>query len=259
MPASFKTRLYCAVVAVLLEIPLSPAVASCGQSIGSWHDRVAADLGSIFADVPQTINDPKLPRAMAVTPRRRARRRIRPLAAAAALVAFTASAGFIGGRTYRPAPVVLPNSVASHADASSRPIARLPMPAFGQVGVSVPSSEVTLQAQPAPAAIRKPGVSTASAIRGAHMAPASRHSPSDRDVCGTDGAAEPCLGDEVIAADDRLRAEYEAATDAGVPRSILVAVRQDWSRLRQTASDDPRGMIRGYRALTAELRREQGW
>ena len=58
-----------------------------------------------------------------------------------------------------------------------------------------------------------------------------------------------------LAADRSLRFAYAAAVEAGVGRHQLVQVRNDWAALSAEEYDRPAVLLRGYTALTQELRR----
>ena len=63
-----------------------------------------------------------------------------------------------------------------------------------------------------------------------------------------------CMHPEILAADRRLRAAYDAAARAGVPADKLRRDRREWERLRRLSSNDPARLVAGYDALAEELR-----
>ncbi len=74
------------------------------------------------------------------------------------------------------------------------------------------------------------------------------------DGCRPGSEENRCIYREVRAADRRLVAAYHAATEAGVPRREMLAVRRVWTRALAVSLDDPDGTIRTYDELAARLR-----
>ena len=83
---------------------------------------------------------------------------------------------------------------------------------------------------------------------------ATARSAADDDGCRPGSEENRCIYREVRAADRRLVAAYHAATEAGVPRREMLAVRRIWTRALAVSLDDPDGTIRTYDELAARLR-----
>jgi hypothetical protein len=73
--------------------------------------------------------------------------------------------------------------------------------------------------------------------------------------CERNAAGSGCR-DAVIQADRHLRNVYASAIRRGVPRAVLIDYRDRWADLRESGSDDPVHLIRGYGALAYDLGRE---
>ncbi len=71
----------------------------------------------------------------------------------------------------------------------------------------------------------------------------------------TRSAEARCAYPAVMAADRNLRAAYDRAVRAGVPRHALVDYRSRWASLRHRADDQPAKVIYGYRAMARDLDR----
>jgi hypothetical protein len=84
-----------------------------------------------------------------------------------------------------------------------------------------------------------------------------RKAAGHHEACPASATEAWCRRAEVAAADDRLRNAYDEAARAGIDRDVLVAVRNDWARLRRRANRDPAALIRGYRELTGQLYAER--
>ncbi|MBD8547739.1 hypothetical protein [Sphingomonas sp. CFBP 8760] len=83
---------------------------------------------------------------------------------------------------------------------------------------------------------------------------ATARSAAADDGCRPGSEENRCIYREVRAADRRLVAAYHAATEAGVPRREMLAVRRIWTRALAVSLDDPDGTIRTYDELAARLR-----
>lgn len=64
-----------------------------------------------------------------------------------------------------------------------------------------------------------------------------------------------CSYSVVLAADSSLRKAYRRAAQAGVSGRELGVYRRSWSKLRGAGSHDPDRVVRGYRAMAADLNR----
>ena len=131
-----------------------------------------------------------------------------------------------------PALVLTP---APHPDRVTPPTTFSPAPADAQPMASVPPSVAAAAAPVPPVVIPAPELARA---------------------CEPGATESWCLRTPVAEADAALRGAYAAAVAAGVKRSVLGEVRADWSRLRRTALSDPQTVLRGYTALTEQLRLE---
>ena len=140
------------------------------------------------------------------------------------------------------------------------------MPATSVPAASQPVPSQPASAQPAPAQPTTAPPTEATAPQGAQPAtPASRQTresirrataskPAAPARCARYASQAWCLRRDITNADDRLRDTYEEAMRAGVDRRLMVAVRDDWERLRHRVNRDPRALIEGYAELTRELR-----
>ena len=105
---------------------------------------------------------------------------------------------------------------------------------------------------PAPADAQPVASAPPSMAAAAPVAPA----PELARACEPGATESWCLRTPVTEADAALRDAYAAAVSAGVKRSVLGEIRADWSRLRRNALSDPQTVLRGYAALTEQLRLE---
>ncbi|WP_347271032.1 hypothetical protein [Rhizorhabdus histidinilytica] len=64
-----------------------------------------------------------------------------------------------------------------------------------------------------------------------------------------------CMRSDILAADRRLRRAYAEAIHQGVERRFLVEHQRHWTRLRNRAARDPKGVLEGYRELAGDLER----
>nr|WP_047168740.1 hypothetical protein [Sphingomonas sp. Y57] len=64
-----------------------------------------------------------------------------------------------------------------------------------------------------------------------------------------------CMRPDILAADRRLRRAYAEAIHQGVERRFLVEHQRRWTRLRNRATRDPRGVLQGYDELAGDLER----
>lgn len=111
------------------------------------------------------------------------------------------------------------------------------------------ASAVRITAQPmAPPSIAAPP--TATRVERPRPSPIALKHP---ERCPASATEAWCRRAEVAAADDHLRDAYDEAIRAGLDRDTLVAVRNDWARLRGRANRDPEALIRGYGVLTRQL------
>jgi hypothetical protein len=213
---------------------------------------VAADMKAIFAPLPRPSKKAtateSAPPAAATPVRRRGRLRSWLLA----LLAVAILAALLSWLLVPKPPV-------------GRPAHQVPAPAavmtFTRLSVPPPPAS-----QPAPAAPATPPPAEATApARSAALSAQRTRAPDrasaarpTRAQCGRFASEAWCLRRDIENADDRLRETYKAAMRAGVGRGTMVAVRDDWARLRHRANRDPRALIRGYAALDAQLQRAMG-
>lgn len=259
-----------------------------GPAAEDLRGSVAAEMERIFAPVPRvaTLTGDTAEHAVktAPTPRRRGRvwRWIVGLLLVAILV-IAGAAAFLAGDLAQNQPrksrwnlrlpelnvtapnVLQPPQVSKPpspppAPVETAPLANSPTQLAPPADVR-PSMEVV--PSPAPDAPKPATVSNRLARSERRSAPhiaARKASPviqsPARARCPVGATEAWCLHGEVVAADDRLRDAYAAATRAGVDRTILVNARNDWSRLRRRANKDPRALIQGYADLTEMLRHE---
>jgi hypothetical protein len=62
-----------------------------------------------------------------------------------------------------------------------------------------------------------------------------------------------CMRPQVVDADQQLRSAYQDAVRAGVDRHMLANYRRKWSKLRNQANSNPRGLVVGYHQITQQL------
>lgn len=122
-------------------------------------------------------------------------------------------------------------------DAPPKPAATAPPPAGSLEVVLTPEAPVTpLAIEPAPVTPAKPP---------------TKASAGD---CAKPGGRR-CTYSVVLAADSSLRKAYRRAGRAGVSSRELASFRSEWSRLRRAGARDPDRVVRGYRAMAADLNR----
>lgn len=201
---------------------------------------VAAELDAIFAPLPRItrVADPAAP--VGAVRQRRGSRLWFALLGAVAIAALIASLVFL-------MPIA--------RQAPRRAAAKAPVTAAHKLPARTTVITAPQPAAPPPKAAETPPVATLS-----HSAAPKRASvrPTRHDRCPRFATTAWCLHGTIMAADDRLRAAYQAAVRAGVDRHTLIDVRSDWKRLRGRANRDPQALIRGYALLTQELRAEAG-
>ncbi len=176
------------------------------------------------------------------------------------LAAPVLAALFVIALAVRFALTLVPANVATPAPArapASAYVAAAPRPVPTAIPVAEPATpEMTPDDfGPAPVDDRP-----AAAIVVPPVAPdtaAGRTAPPRRAAAAADcppGSDEDrCIYQDVVSADRRLRAAYDAAVRAGVPTGELVAVRRRWDRARAISLDAPDETIRRYRQLTERL------
>jgi hypothetical protein len=69
-------------------------------------------------------------------------------------------------------------------------------------------------------------------------------------------AGGPCGKSDVAAAERRLRTAYNAASRAGVSRSVLASYKTRWDTQKRRATRSPRTTVRSFRAMAVELNRK---
>lgn len=140
--------------------------------------------------------------------------------------------------------------------AAPAPAARIAVPPIDPAPPAAPPTKVEpaqvkvaeAGAEPAPTRLRP---QKAKATAGPDRARSARYR-----CAGLRGDAEArCAYPAVMAADRSLRAAYDRAVRAGVPRSTLVSYRSRWARLRHRADDQPARVISDYRRMAEDLNR----
>ncbi len=209
-------------------------------SLSETRPSVASELEAIFAPLPRIA--PAMA-ADAPSPKRAAARRTGLLPWIASLAAI-ALAALIGSLLF-----LRPVAPAPHV-ARTVPAARAPL--TGPTPAPAPRTE-TVIASPHPAA---PLPAPHEPAPAAQRTPRPASLPVHRGRCPRFATEAWCLHGTIMAADDRLRDAYDDAARAGVDRTTLVGVRNDWKSLRGRANRDPQALIRGYALLTEQLRAE---
>ena len=103
-----------------------------------------------------------------------------------------------------------------------------------------------------PAPMTVPALTAQAPVISAVPAERPRPAAAEKGDCARPGG-RTCSYSMVMAADRRLRSAYSRAARAGVSRAELAQYRGRWNRLRRTASDEPDRLVRGYRAMAADL------
>lgn len=221
-----------------------------------------ATMESIFGPAAVTTSmAPPVDHARPVERARPARRR-RPGLWLAGLGLAAIAGTAIGFTAFEnPAPVVARAPLQSAAKATLPPaVAPAPIhpaPVANLAVAATPSDEP--DAGVADERVAGRGEDTPPVVQRPPRLMASAMSQPVRTPCGhrEGGARITCLSDRLQAADRDLVDAYEAATDAGVRRDMLVSVNRRWEDAREIARDDPADALEAYRDLTAELWRAQ--
>ena len=207
---------------------------------------VAADMKAIFAPLPRpgktAAESPPPPTEVAPPPKRDGARRWLLALLAVAILAALLSWSLVPKPQFASPARQAPQNAAPPVPAAA------PLPATSQ---PVP----TQPAAPAPAEAIVPASAqpVSSKTRESDLATTARK-PAAPTRCSRYASQAWCLRRDITDADDRLRDTYEEAMRAGVDRRLMVAVRDDWERLRHRVNRDPRALIEGYAELNRELR-----
>lgn len=236
-------------------------------------DRVSADMERIFRRHPQAAETSAAERAARSRSRefvvqtppadRKPSRMVRLVTIVVPLLAIAVVAFLFLqiGADRRPAVALAQASPAGRSAAASpaRPapatyLAAAPVAAAGEADeADMPVEAVAFPEKDRPAATsvmpaRRPRATTRT------VTAATVRSAAADDGCRPGSEENRCIYREVRAADRRLVAAYHAATEAGVPRREMLAVRRVWTRALAVSLDDPDGTIRTYDELAARLR-----
>jgi hypothetical protein len=209
---------------------------------------VAADMKAIFAPLPRPSKaaageSSPPPNEVAPPPKREGAKRWLLALLAVAILAALLSWSLVPkpqfGPPVRQAPPPAP--AAALLPATSPPVASQPVAAQPAAPTPVETA-VPASVRPVPPRTRESDRAT------------TARKPAAPTRCSRYASQAWCLRRDITNADDRLRDTYEEAMRAGVDRRLMVAVRDDWERLRHRVNRDPRALIEGYAELNRELR-----
>ncbi|MCR5874447.1 hypothetical protein LRS10_09865 [Phenylobacterium sp. J426] len=226
---------------------------------------VSGDLEEIFRSAPRIEPGRTGGRVRSIAAARDGARERRPARMGA--LAATALVGLALG-----AVIARPGKVAPEAQAEApRPqqVARIDVPPVTPPPVSAIRPEAATpaaQALPAPTPSATPRAPTVERVKATQT---ERRDPPRTKAKASSGGGYHCNGmtrsaearcayPAVLAADRNLRAAYDRAVRAGVPRQELVSYRSRWASLRHRADDQPAKVIYGYRAMARDLDRLSG-
>jgi hypothetical protein len=231
------------------------------DTIADGRSSVTSELEAIFAPLPRLappIEQPASPKAAAAT---RGPGRWFGLVGAVVLAALIGSLVFLTPVVRQAPPQPAPKAVSATFLApppTANSVAVQPAPPHRAVPTVKPKAapaRASHQPKLIPAeAPHHDKVTTTPAALKPKVAPDRAQQQTASPSCPRSATEAWCLQGTVVTADTELRDAYDKAVQAGVDRRALVDIRNDWKRLRKRANKDPRALIRGYAALTQELR-----
>ena len=244
-------------------------LADVAPSESADADRVSRDMAGIFAEAPKprpgtdkATTDPIRPIVGEMPPER-------PRKQAARAPLFLLYGALIGGGL---AWMALPRPHATSVPAARTVEPPLPPPAppsqqFQPVSVApVPVPIAAMSTPHLPSAhalertmiVRRAAPALRTAVYHPARAPARRHVTRiarAANDCSDYGrlARARCMRPQVLAADRQLREAYAKAVRAGVDRSMLVAYRNRWNRIRDDAISDPGYVTATFQSMAQRL------